>query len=152
MYPNSTISAAANIRGGDNPPYVVADFLALYPQFEGKVPESFLGMYTGLASASLSYQRYYDAWPMVMGLFVAHFCTLYLQSAVDPESTAAEILQAGTTKGLASNKSAGGVSLGYDYATALTGLEAWGGWTTTAFGVQLATMSKLYGKGGMAIW
>ena len=58
--PNNIIAAASNIRGGDNPPYSKETFLALYPQFKDKVPEAFLDMYTSLANASLSYQRYYD--------------------------------------------------------------------------------------------
>ena len=150
--PNNIISAASNIRSGDNPNYTVADFLALYPQFQDKVPEAFLEMYTGLANASLSYQRYYDAWEMVMGLFIAHFCTLYLQTDVEPESTAAEILAAGELRGLQASKSVGGVSISYDYNTALSGLDEWGGWTTTAYGAQFAALAKLYGKGGMQVW
>lgn len=150
--PNSIIAAATNIRGGDNPNYTAETFLALYPQFKGKVPEAFLEMYAGLASASLSYRRYYDAWEMVMGLFIAHFCTLYLQTAAEPESTAAEILGAGELRGLQTSKSAGGVTYSYDYNTALSGLEEWGGWTATAYGAQFAALAKLYGKGGMVIW
>ena len=150
--PNRIIAEAANLRGGDNPNYTTETFLARYPQFEGKVPEAFLDMYIGLANASLSYKRYFDAWEMVMGLFIAHFCTLYLQTAVDANSTAAEILTAGELRGLQTSKSVGGVSYSYDYGTALAGLDAWGGWTTTAYGVQLATLAKLYGKGGMVVW
>ena len=150
--PNNIIAAASNIRGGDNPPYSKETFLALYPQFKDKVPEAFLDMYTSLANASLSYQRYYDAWEMVMGLFIAHFCTLYLQTAAEPGSTAAEILAAGELRGLQASKSVGGVSISYDYNTALSGLDQWGGWTTTAYGAQFAALAKLYGKGGMQIW
>ena len=150
--PNNIIAAASNIRGGDNPPYSKETFLALYPQFQDKVPEAFLDMYTSLANASLSYQRYYDAWEMVMGLFIAHFCTLYLQTAAEPGSTAAEILAAGELRGLQASKSVGGVSISYDYNTALSGLDQWGGWTTTAYGAQFAALAKLYGKGGMQIW
>ena len=150
--PNNIIAAASNIRGGDNPPYSKETFLALYPQFKDKVPEAFLDMYTSLANASLSYQRYYDAWEMVMGLFIAHFCTLYLQTAAEPGSTAAEILAAGELRGLQASKSVGGVSISYDYNTALSGLDEWGGWTTTAYGAQFATLAKLYGKGGMVVW
>ena len=150
--PNNIIAAASNIRGGDNPSYTAETFLALYPQFADKVPAAFLGMYIGLANASLSYKRYFDAWEMVMGLFIAHFCTLYLQTAVEPDSTAAEILAAGELRGLQTSKSVGGVSYSYDYGTALAGLDEWGGWTTTAYGLQLATLAKLYGKGGMVVW
>ena len=150
--PNNIIAAASNIRGGDNPPYSKETFLALYPQFKDKVPEAFLDMYTSLANASLSYQRYYDAWEMVMGLFIAHFCTLYLQTAAEPGSTAAEILAAGELRGLQASKSVGGVSISYDYNTALSGLDQWGGWTTTAYGAQFAALAKLYGKGGMQVW
>ena len=150
--PNNIIAAATNIRGGDNPNYTAETFLALYPQYRDKVPEAFLEMYIGLANASLSYRRYYDAWEMVMSLFIAHFCTLYLQTAAEPESTASEILAAGEMRGLQASKSVGGVSISYDYNTALSGLDQWGGWTTTAYGAQFAALAKLYGKGGMQVW
>ncbi len=150
--PNNIIAAASNIRGGDNPIYTTADFLALYPQFKGKVPEAFLEMYAGLANASLSYQRYFDAWEMAMGLFIAHFCTLYLQTAAGADSTAAEILVAGQTRGLVSSKSVRDLSVSYDFTTALSGLDEWAGWTTTAYGAQFASLAKLYGKGGMQVW
>ena len=150
--PNNIIAEASNLRSGDNPNYTAETFLALYPQFGDKVPAAFLDMYIGLANASLSYKRYFDAWEMVMGLFIAHFCTLYLQTAASADSTAAEILAAGELRGLQTAKSVGGVSYSYDYGTALSGLDDWGGWTTTAYGVQLATLAKLYGKGGMVVW
>lgn len=87
-----------------------------------------------------------------MGLFIAHFCTLYLQTAAEPGSAAAEILAAGELRGLQASKSVGGVSISYDYNTALSGLDQWGGWTTTAYGAQFAALAKLYGKGGMQVW
>lgn len=149
---NSIKEEASNIRREENPPYTTEDFLSLYPQFKEHIPEAFLEMYTGFAHASLNYGRYYEAWELVMGLFIAHFCTLYLQSKVSPEGTASEILAAGSVRGLQSSKNAGGVSYSYDYATALSGLEEWGGWTTTNFGVQFATLAKMYGKGMMQMW
>ena len=150
--PNKIITEASNLRSGDNPNYTAETFLALYPQFEGKVPAAFLDMYIGLANASLSYKRYFDAWEMVMGLFIAHFCTLYLQTTAEPDSTAAEILAAGELRGLVSSKSVRDLSVSYDFSTALNGMDEWAGWTTTAYGMQLATLAKLYGKGGMQVW
>lgn len=152
VYRNNIIAAASNIRREENLPYTIETFLDWYPQFAEQVPEAFLTMYVGFAHASINYGRYFEAWELVMGLFIAHFCTLYLQSMTSPDSTAAEILEAGSVRGLQSSKSAGGVNYSYDYSTALAGLDQWGGWTTTTFGTQFATLAKLYGKGGMQIW
>ena len=155
------IAGASNIRTGDNPPYTSEDFLAVYPQF-GKVDEEtgqpiipaiVLESWVKLAHASLSKARYHDAWEVCMGLFIAHFLTLYLQTAASPEDPTGKILNAGLAKGLVSSKSAGDLSISYDFSI-VSGQEfaGWGTYKLTAFGQQFITMARIYAMGGMVVW
>jgi hypothetical protein len=141
---------ASNLYGGDNPEYTKDTFLSYYPQFAG-VPDVFLTMYLNLAHATVKYSRWDDMWLMAMGLFVAHFCTLYLQSAASATSTAAQIVAAGEARGLTTSKSVGDVSKSTDYNTIAQGLNSWAMWLSTTFGQQYATFAKLVCKGGMYV-
>lgn len=157
-YYGGIIGAASNIRGGTNPAYDMNDFKAVYPQFfepdkkrvkvrhEVKpiLPEEVLEMYISFAHSCIKEARYHEGWKLCMGLFVAHFATLYLRTMTDPGSTAADVLKAGQIKGLAASKSVDGISVSYDFTVATQGLENWAAWTTTEYGIQFATLAKMY--------
>jgi hypothetical protein len=152
--------AASNIKDGDNPDYILSDFYSAYPAFAPRgaspdvtyiVPEVIIQMYLDLAHASIKEARWNNYWKMAMGLFVAHFVTLYLQSVADATSTAAQVIAAGQAKGLTISESAGDVSYSQDINTIAQDLDGWAAWKLTAFGQQLATFGKLVGKGGMYI-
>lgn len=154
------IAGASNIRRGNNPPYTSEDFLALYPQF-GKldengaqiIPQTVMDAYVNLAHASLSIARYRAVWETVMGLFIAHWLTLYLQSLSSADDPIGKIVSAGLAKGLQSSKSAGDLSVSYDFSFLNgTDFDGWGTYKLTAFGQQFATIARLYGMGGMVVW
>lgn len=155
------IAGASNIRTGTNPPYTSSDFLTAYPQF-GKVdettgqpiiPTTMLEAWVNMANASLSKARYHDAWELCMGLFIAHFLTLYLQSAASPDDPTAKIINAGLAKGLVSSKSAGDLSISYDFSI-VSGQDfaGWGTYKLTAYGQQFITLARIYAMGGMVVW
>lgn len=148
------IANASNVSSGDNPAYDIAtDFLAIYPQFGGGVvPLAVLTMYCNLANASVKQYRYQDAWYVCMGLFIAHFCHLYLESANPAGTSARKVLASGQAKGLPTSQGAGGVSNSVDYTHIATGLEGWVMWNATTYGQQFVTFAKLAGIGGMGIW
>jgi len=181
---NAIIAGASNIRGGDNPPFTVDDFKAIYPQFWEQVPapivsdpgaepdgiaaeapdsqsdyilkpfvpDEVIEMYVEFAHACVSIGRYRKSWKMCMGLFIAHFLTMYLQTLADPENASPQSLAiAGQTKGLMAQKSVDQVSASYDFSHVMQDLDGWGAWKLTAFGVQLATLAKAYGMGGMRV-
>ena len=131
--------------GGENPPFVMSDFLKIYPQFETVLPEEIIQMYLDFAHRCIKYRRWKNGFQIAISLFTAHFCTLYLQSFSD--STAQSVINAEQSKGLVASKAVDGVSISYDYATALQGLSEWGGWTMTTYGTQLVMLAKLYSKG-----
>lgn len=153
------IAGAANIRRGTNPPYTSEDFLRLYPQF-GKtddngnsiIPSVVIDAWVAMAHASLSEARYCDAWEMAMGFFIAHNLTLYLQTMASPEDPIGKIINAGLAKGVQSSKSAGDLSVSYDFSLVTGDMDGWGTYKLTAYGQQLITLMKLYSMGGMVVW
>ena len=152
---------ASNLTFGTNPAYGIADFLAVYPQFgtmtgspatySGPVPQAVLQTYVNLASASLSRERWCDAWQVGMALFIAHFVTLYLQSSSVPANSPIKaIVAAGLARGVVVSKSAGDVSESFENPA--KDIDGWAGWKLTTFGIQLLTMARLMGMGGMWIY
>lgn len=151
------MNTASNLKTGTNPPFTLADFFKLYPQFGPDkdnnyiVPEIITQMYLDLANSCVKESRWHSYWKVGMGFFIAHFCTLYLQGVADPNSGAAAVLDAGKAKGLDTSISIGDVSVSTDYSVIASGIEGWAGWKLTTYGQQLATIGRLVGKGGMYI-
>jgi len=143
------IDEAANMVYGTNPAYASTDFLGMYPKFTDLVPDAVLSAYVTFANACLVQARYQDAWTIVMGFFIAHFLTLYLQSDGNPASTAAQAAQQGLARGIQVSKSAGDVSVSYQ---AVEGLDRWAAWTLTSYGQLFASTAKVIGSGSSYIW
>ncbi|WP_074951076.1 DUF4054 domain-containing protein [Alicyclobacillus macrosporangiidus] len=151
-----TFGDGSNIRQGTNPPYAVSDFLAMYPQFgpdaddKYVVPQTVIEAFIDMANASMSQARWRSMWQAAMGWYVAHFCTLYLQSAADPNSGAAAVLEAGRAQGVLTGESVGDLS--YSQDANIASVDGWAAWNLTVYGQQLATMGRLVGKGGMYVY
>lgn len=156
-YAQQVIASASNIKTGTNPSFTLEDFYIQYKQFKPNsngefiVPEIVMQMYLNLADASIKEARWHSSWQLAMGWFIAHFLTLYVQGMADPNSGAAGVLKAGQAKGLNTSKSAGDVSASTDYSIIANGIDGWANWMSTSYGIQLATIGKFVGKGGMAI-
>lgn len=145
------VSQASNIKKEEHPEYTKETFLLLYPQFGGVLPDAALDMYVDLGLSCVNYKRFNRMWKAAIGLFIAHFCTLYLQS-MQPEGTdASQVLAAASSAGMVTSESADGVSYSRD-GSALNDLNGWAAFKMTTFGVQFATMAKLVGRGGMYVW
>jgi hypothetical protein len=157
VYAEQVIASASNIRTGDNPAFTLDDFYAQYKQFgpnsngEFIVSEIVMQMYLNLADASIKQSRWHSSWELAMGWFMAHFLTLYVQGMADPNSGAAGVLRAGQAKGLDTSKSVGDVSVSTDYNLIASGIDGWANWMLTSYGVQLATIGKFIGKGGICV-
>lgn len=152
------ISNASNLRTGTNPPFTLDDLYVMYPHL-GKdaqgnytVPQIITQMYLDLASSCIKEARWHSYWKVGMGLFIAHFCTLYFQGTADPNSGAAGVLKAGQAQGLQSSVSVGDVSISNDYSVIASGIDGWAGWKLTSYGQQLASIGKLIGRGGMYVY
>lgn len=154
------IAEASNIRTGGNPTdYTLNTFLAEYPQFtavdeEGNavVPLVVLQAWFNLAYASISYNRYHDMWRTCMGLFIAHWLTLFLQTKSNADDPIRNIVNSGLAKGVQTSKSAGDLSVSYDFSAVAGDFEGWGTYKLTLFGQQFITLARLCCKGGMTVW
>lgn len=116
------------------------------------VPMAVVNAYIALASASLVKNRWQDMWLIGMANYIAHFCTLYLRSDGDIYSTPGQAATSGLARGITVSKAAGGVSMGIQPSTAGSGLESWGAFTETTYGVQFATIARIVGMGPMLIY
>lgn len=147
------IAAASNVRTGGNPDYTVEDFLAVYPQFGGNtVPDIVLKAWVNMAQASIHKARYHDAWEICMGLYIAHWLTLYLQAAASADDPVQKKIAAGLANGLQTSKSAGDISVSYDFGSVNEDFAGWGVYKLTAYGQQFVTLARMYAIGGMVVW
>lgn len=113
------------------------------------LPVPVLLAFIALASASLVQARWLDSWIVAMGLFVAHFATLYVKSDGNPFSNPGQVAAAGLATGIQVSKSVGDVSVAYQ---PVQGLSEWGAWNLTTYGQQLATMAKIIGMGPLFLY
>lgn len=111
----------------------------------GVTPQAVIQLFINLASASLQQARWGASWLLGMNLFVAHYVTLWLNSEGNPTSTAGQAAISGMGKGIAVQKSAGDVSVGYQPQVD----ESFTSWNLTSYGQQLVTMAKIIGMGPM---
>lgn len=153
------IATASNLKAGTNPPYTLEDFYSVYPQFGPAtdevtyaVPQVITQMYLDLANTCIKEARWHGFWKVGLSLFIAHFCTVYLQGTADSSSGAAGVLKAGQAQGLQSSVSVGDVSISTNYSVIANGIDGWAGWKLTSYGQQLAAIGRLVGKGGMYVY
>lgn len=132
------------------PCYGVEDFLAVYPQFTKLVPYEMIEEYVRIAHRVVTGRRFGVYWRMAIGLFIAHFATLYLQS-MKPEGSSAAAVLAAANSGVVTSESADGVSHSMDISSYTSDLDGWAGFKLTTFGVQFASLCKIIGKGGLYV-
>lgn len=144
-------AAASNIQRGTNPPYVVADFLNIFPQFRPELNENYemiISMFIEMADASLQYRRWNSKWRYGMSLYVAHFYTLYLETIAGRNNTIGQVIANASPQFPKTAKSVGDVSVSFDVTTITNDLQGWGQWKSTTYGIQFASIAKLIGMGG----
>ena len=152
--PSGIIANASNGRPvGNNATFTVEDFFKFYPHFRGTVEPFLVTQFIGMADTTVSESRWGASWTFGMGLFVAHFATLYLQTMTPtPDATAAQVVTAAQSRGLQTSKSVGDISTGYDYSVMTQAVDGWGLFKATQYGQQFASMARMLGKGGFAVW
>ncbi|NHL37738.1 DUF4054 domain-containing protein [Clostridium botulinum] len=148
---NGLIGSAGNMKPGTNPPFTLEDFNHVYPQFKDIVPLIVLEMYLDMANACIKESRWHKQWKYGMCLFIAHFCTLYLQGVADANGGVKGILEAGKAQGLDTSISVGDVSISTDYSITTNNIEGWNGWSLSTYGQLLISIGTLLGKGGMYV-
>jgi hypothetical protein len=152
----SEVPKAMNANSGANPDYSANDFAIAFPQFANfiaseAIPAALLTQFITMANASLSYSRYGEIWFRCMGLYVAHFCILFLR-ANNGGSSIAGLVAAADPVSLKTSKSVGDVSVSYDTNSIIDKLKGFGTFLTTIYGQELATYAKMAGMGGALVW
>lgn len=148
---------ASNVILTDNPEFTRDDFNEIFPVFklqnvteinQDEIPTEVFNLFYNMANKSLKYDRFKSVWKYCMCLYIAHYMILYLMTQNgDPGAQSA--LAGSLPKGVASSKSVDGLSISYDFMGAAEDLSGYGTWKYTIYGQQLATITKIYGHGGM---
>ena len=147
---NGTASNITTCRGN----YTAEMFQTDYPQFytaEGVclLPESMLENFIDMANANIQTDRWGDSWRFAVGLYVAHYVTLFLRTYTPSSTTAEQAAATGALVGIVKSATLGDSSVTYDTESIVSGTEKWGDLNATTYGQLLATRAKLMGMGGM---
>ena len=144
----------SNIILTDNPEYTQEMFSSVFKVFvisdeeKDGIPTYVFKLFKSMADKAIKYDRYKSHWEYLMGLFIAHNLSLFLQTQNgDPSALAA--LQSSKPSGVATSKSVDGLSISYDLLGVSEDLAGYGSWKLTVYGQQLATLTKIYGHSGM---
>lgn len=144
--------AAANI-GQTKGNYTAERFQEDFPQFytpdgESLVPEGMLQELINMANASVQPDKWLESWRYAVGLYVAHYVTLYLRTYSPGSDTAAQAAATGALVGVVKSATLGDAKVDYDTSAITSGTEDWGDLNSTIYGQILANRAKLVGMGG----
>lgn len=145
-------AAAANI-GQSQGNYTAQEFQQDFPQFftpdgVSLVPCSMLTEIINMANASVQPDKWLESWRYAVGLYVAHYATLYLRTYAQSSPTAAQAAASGALVGVVKSATLGDSSVSYDTSALTRGTENWGDLNATTYGQMLANRAKLIGAAG----
>lgn len=159
------VGSASNIVGENVSVYTNEMFLKDFPQFSKKIanaadgepdyetliPINMLDMFIVMANAAIQEKRWFEKWRWAMGLYIAHYSTLYLKSYSEGSSTPQQAAASGAVIGTVNSASLGDASVSYDTKAIVTATEKWGAWNSTVYGQMLVTEARLVSMGGAFI-
>lgn len=120
---------------------------------ESVIPDDILDMFIAMGLYYIQECRWGPKWRFAIGLYVAHYATLYLRSykpaseGNNPGSAAGS----GGVQGVMKSAQLGDSSVQYDVSSVISATEDWGAWNSTAYGQLLVTEVRLIALGGMYI-
>ena len=144
--------AAANI-GQSQGNYTAEMFQEDFPQFFNNVgmclvPATMLTEIINMANACVQPDKWLESWRYAVGLYVAHYATLYLRTYAESSPTASQAAASGALVGIVKTATLGDSSVSYDTTAVTKGTEDWGDLNSTTYGQMLANRAKLVGAGG----
>lgn len=147
---HAVIARAAGIYSTtDNPEYTSDNFLRAYPQFS-MIDINIVDAWVGIAHQCVKYSLWDKTWELGMGLFIAHFLTLYQQTI--EEDLGNPVLSKGLSKGLITSESVGGMSVSYDLGSFTSEFDGWGTFKQTIFGQQYVHFLQMMGGFLVLVW
>ena len=143
---------AANI-GQTEGNYTAEMFQQDFPQFytaEGIpfVPAAMLTELINMANVSVQPDKWLESWRYAVGLYVAHYATLYLRTYAPSNATQQQAAASGALVGVVKSATLGDSSVTYDTSAITQGTAEWGDLNSTTYGQMLANRAKLVGMGG----
>ena len=149
---NGVRAAAANI-GQSQGDYTAEQFQEDFPQFynsEGTclVPASMLAEIISMANSCVQPDKWMESWRYAVGLYVAHYATLYLRTYAESSPTASQAAASGALVGIVKSATLGDSSVSYDTTSVTHGTADWGDLNATTYGQMLANRAKLIGAAG----
>lgn len=155
-------AAAANVpQAGEQGTYTAAYFQEDFPQFysipaEGEeaaplLPQTMLDLFIQQANESVLPSRWGSLWRYAAGLYVAHFCTIYLKTYAPGSESGAQAAANAAQIGVVKSSTQGDASVSYDNAAITAGTEKWGAWNATQYGQMFVTLARQVGIGGMYV-
>lgn len=153
-------AAAANI-GQSQGNYTAEMFQQDFPQFYTAeteetpaaclVPATMLSEIISMANASVQPDKWLESWRYAVGLYVAHYCTLYLRTYAESSATPSQAAASGALVGVVQSATLGDSSVSYDTSALTKGTEDWGDLNATTYGQMLANKAKLIGMAGTLV-
>lgn len=148
---------ASNIVSENVSEYTIDMFLEDFPQFSDKenhdslIPAQMLSQFIVMANAAIQEARWFEKWRWAMGLYIAHYSTLYLRTYSDGSANEISAANSGAIIGLANAATLGDASVTYDTQALVTATEKWGAWNSTTYGQTLVTEARIISMGGAFI-
>jgi len=150
--------AASNIVGANTSVYTADMFNNDFPQFREKpepdktgnsfLPPHILDSFIAMANEAIQEARWFEKWRWAMGLYIAHYATLYLRAFSEGSSSTQAAAGSGALIGVVSSASLGDSSVTYDTRALVAATEKWGAWNSTSYGQLLVTEARLVSMGG----
>lgn len=146
---------AANIGCGKGN-YTAEQFQADYPQFftaEGVslLPPSMLCKVIDMANTAVQPDKWLDEWRFAVGLYTAHYVTLFLRSYAPSNETPQQAAASGALVGVVKSATLGDSSVTYDTSAITAGTDDWGDLNSTTYGQMFANRAKLIGLASMYV-
>ena len=113
------------------------------------VPEPMLEVFMVQANDSVLPSRWGSMWRYAVGLYIAHFASLYLKTYSLGSDSVAQAAGRADQVGAVKSAAMGDTSISYDNSAITAGSEKWGSWNSTQYGSQLVTMARMAGMGGL---
>lgn len=155
------VRAAASNIGQTQGNYTAEMFQQDFPQFYTAgteetpaaclVPATMLFEIISMANASVQSDKWLESWRYAVGLYVAHYCTLYLRTYAESSATPAQAAASGALVGVVQSATLGDSSVSYDTSALTKGTEDWGDLNATTYGQMLANKAKLIGMAGTLV-
>lgn len=112
------------------------------------VPATMLAEIIAMANACVQPDKWLESWRYAVGLYVAHYATLYLRTYAESNTTPQQAAASGALVGVVKSATLGDSSVAYDTSAVTKGTEDWGDLNSTTYGQMLANRAKLIGMGG----